>query len=152
MKNCVCLRVHIFSRIISFLYFTFWLLWHPSLKRPFPAVVCWWLGKLQGQHQLGHCSCSMVWMWTLQALTLPEALLVNFHLTHLTSNSLCYCCLWAKLQCQATGVPGWVRKQWGSPRVLPAHTQHSLFQKHRQLLWLHQGHPIQTPHQPGALY
>lgn len=44
----VCLRVHIFSRIISFLYYTFSLPWHLSLKSPFAAVVLLMAGQVTG--------------------------------------------------------------------------------------------------------
>lgn len=49
----VCLRAHIFSRITSFLYYTFSLHWHLSLKSPFAAVVLLMAGQVTGTAPAG---------------------------------------------------------------------------------------------------
>lgn len=103
---------------------------------------CW--ASYGDRHQMGHYSCTTAWMWKLCALVLQEACLAKFHFTELTSNL--FCCSWAKLQWQATGISVWVRKQWGSLTVLPAHVHQPSFSNTDTYSFrLHQGNSSTLP-------
>lgn len=84
----VCLRVHIFSRILSFLYYTFSLHWHLSLKSPFPAVVLLVAGQVTETAPAGSLQLQHGWMWTLHTLTLREHVLSTS--TLLISQATCF--------------------------------------------------------------
>lgn len=145
----VCLRVHIFSRIVSFLYYTFSLHWHLSLKSPFPAVVLLMAGQVTGTAPAG-------------SLQLQHGLDVDTAHSNTTGGTSCqppphssHKQLTLFLFVDPTTVASnwsacWTRKQWGSPSVLAAHTQQPSFRNTDSYCGCIKEIP-QTPHQPGVL-
>lgn len=139
---CVFVSQNILCNYLEcFLYYTFPLHWDLPVKPPF----CWWLGNLWGQAP----DRSLQLHYSLDVETACSSIArsrshqVSLHWSH---KQLCCCCSWAKLRLQTTEIPVWVRKQWGSLNVLPAHIhQPSFSNRDIHSIRLHQGNSSTLP-------
>lgn len=143
--------IYSFSRIISFLYFMFSPHWHVSLKCPFPAAVSLTAGQVPGTAPAG----------SLRLQHGPGADTARSNATagasrqlppHSAHKQLTLLLFSVHRATVASNWSAWVNLKARRLTQCPARTfPADLFQKHRQLLWLHRGNSIRSSRQPGAL-
>lgn len=137
-KNYVCLRVYIAPH------------WHLSLKSPFPVAVLLMAEQVTGSTPVGHYSCTkpgcthcMLWHHGRHVLSTSTSL--TSQATYSVGVVCGPNCSGKQLECLG---------ELESNEVQPVSCQHipsSPLSETRQLLWLHQGNFIRTPHQPRVL-